>query len=155
MPHGTRASSVLRYARRYPVSRTSLYPTDLCPTIKPSRKHRHVSLTERLLCLIRPWQQVSRSGRGTHEHRTITLEPFMRIETVVVLTHVPSVDLQNKSTPPTYLRRDGRTARLVYKALAIRRSLGQQAARVFLVSMGVTASLAHRVVSSPVEQLRR
>lgn len=85
----------------------------------------------------------------------IDLGPFMSIESALVLTHAPRVDVQTHGISPTYLRRDGRTARLVYKALAIRRSLGQQAARVFLISMGVTASLANRVVSSPVEQLRR
>jgi hypothetical protein len=77
------------------------------------------------------------------------------METVLIRAAAPSVDVQTKGTSPTYLRRDERTARVIYKALAIRRSFGQQAARVFLMSMGVTASLVHRIVSSPVERLRR
>lgn len=67
----------------------------------------------------------------------------------------PRVDGQANAVASTYLRRDERTARVIYKALAIRRSFGQQAARVYLMSMGVAASLVHRIVSSPVERLRR
>jgi hypothetical protein len=67
----------------------------------------------------------------------------------------PRVDGQTKAVSSTYFRRDERTTRIVYKALAIRRSFGQQAARVYLMSMGVGASLVHRIVSSPVERLRR
>jgi len=83
------------------------------------------------------------------------MEPFMSIETVLIRADAPRVDVQTKGVSPTYLRRDERTVRIIYKALAIRRSFGRQAARVFLISMGVTASLVHRIVSSPVERLRR
>jgi hypothetical protein len=77
------------------------------------------------------------------------------METVLIRADAPRVAVQTQGISPTYLRRDARTARVVYKALAIRRSFGQQAARVFLMSMGVTTALAHRIVSSPVERLRR
>ena len=79
----------------------------------------------------------------------------MSIETVLTGANVPRVAGQTNAVPSTYLRRDERTARIVYKALAIRRSFGLKAARVYLVSMGVTAALVHRIVSSPVERLRR
>ena len=79
----------------------------------------------------------------------------MSMETVLIRADAPGVDAQTKGISPTYFRRDERTARVIYKALAIRRSFGTQAARVFLMSMGVTASLVHRIVSSPVERLRR
>jgi len=79
----------------------------------------------------------------------------MSIETVLIRADAPKIDVQTKPVSSTYLRRDERTARIIYKALTIRRSFGRQAARVFLMSMGVTASLVHRIVSSPVERLRR
>jgi len=79
----------------------------------------------------------------------------MSIETLLIRADAPRIDVQTNAVSSTYLRRDERTARIVYKALAIRRSFGRQAARVFLISMGVTASLVHRIVSSPVERLRR
>jgi hypothetical protein len=77
------------------------------------------------------------------------------METALIRGDAPRVDVQTMGIPPTYLRRDERKARVIYKALAIRRSFGQQAARVFLISMGVTGPLVHRIVSSPVERLRR
>lgn len=67
----------------------------------------------------------------------------------------PRVDRQAAAVSSTYFRKDERTARIIYKALAIRRSFGQQASRVYLMSMGVAASLVHRIVNSPVERLRR
>jgi len=79
----------------------------------------------------------------------------MSIETLLIRADTPRIDVQTNAVSSTYLRRDERTARIIYKALAIRRSFGRQAARVFLISMGVTASLVHRIVSSPVERLRR
>jgi hypothetical protein len=79
----------------------------------------------------------------------------MNIETVLIRADAPRIDVQNKAVSSTYLRRDERTTRIIYKALAIHRSFGRQAARVFLVSMGVNASLVHRIVTSPVERLRR
>lgn len=78
----------------------------------------------------------------------------MSMETVLIGANVPRVAGQT-AVSSTYLRRDERTARVIYKALTIRRSFGRQAARVYLMSMGVTASLIHRIVSSPVERLRR
>jgi hypothetical protein len=79
----------------------------------------------------------------------------MSIETSLIRADAPRIDVQTDAVSSTYFRRDGRTARMIYKALAIRRSFGPQAARVFLMSMGVTASLVHRIISSPVERLRR
>ena len=79
----------------------------------------------------------------------------MSVETMLNRADAPRVDVQTMGVSPTYLRRDERTARVIYKALTIRRSFGRQTARVFLISMGVTAPLAHRIVSSPVERLRR
>jgi hypothetical protein len=90
-----------------------------------------------------------------HERRTITLKRLMGMETVLIRADAPSVDSQTKAVASTYFRRDERTARIIYHALAIRRSFGLHAARVFLMSMGVTASLVQRIVSSPVEGLRR
>lgn len=74
---------------------------------------------------------------------------------MLIRADAPRVAGQTETVSSTYLRRDERTARIIYKALAIRRSFGQQAARVYLRSMGVTASLVQRIVSSPVERLRR
>ena len=79
----------------------------------------------------------------------------MSMETVLIRADAPRAAVQTKDISPTYFRRDERTARVIYKALAIRRSFGRQAARVFLISMGVTASLVHRIDNSPVERLRR
>lgn len=79
----------------------------------------------------------------------------MSIETVLIGADAPRIDVQTKAVSSTYFRRDERTARIIYKSLAIRRSFGRQAARVFLISMGVSSSLVHRIVSSPVERLRR
>jgi len=112
------------------------------------------SSTARLCCLIRSRQSVSDRTR-THERRAITPEPLMSMETLLIRPDAPRIGVQTNAVSSTYLRRDARTARIVYKALAIRRSFGLQAARVFLMSMGVTASLVHRIVSSPVERLRR
>lgn len=81
--------------------------------------------------------------------------PFMSVDTSVIRAGASRFDFETPTIPLGYSRRDERTARIVYKALAIRRSFGQQAARVFLISMGVTAALVRRVVSSPVERLRR
>lgn len=74
---------------------------------------------------------------------------------MLIRADAPPVAGQTKTVSSTYLRKDERTTRIIYKALAIRRSFGQQAARVYLMSMGVTASLVQRIVSSPVERLRR
>jgi len=94
-------------------------------------------------------------GLATRERLAITLEPFMSMETVPIRADAPRVAVQTQGISPAYFRRDERTARVIYKALAIRRSFGRQAARVFLISMGVSSSLVHRIVSSPVERLRR
>ena len=85
----------------------------------------------------------------------MTLEPFRSTETVPIQADAPRVDRQATAVSSAYFRKDERTARIVYKALAIRRSFGLKAARVYLVSMGVTAALVHRIVNSPVERLRR
>jgi len=123
--------------------------------VKSSRHLHHVQL-HGAVALPDPFQAKSIGiGVAAHERRTMTLEPFMSMETVLIPADASRVAVQTKGIPPTYLRRDGRTARVIYKALTIRRSFGRQAARVFLMSMGVTASLVHRIVSSPVERLRR
>ena len=123
--------------------------------MKSSRNLHHVQLRG-AVALPDPFQANPIGiGLATRERRTITLEPFISMETVLIRADAPRVAVQTQGISPTYLRRDARTARVVYKALAIRRSFGQQAARVFLMSMGVTTALAHRIVSSPVERLRR
>ena len=109
-----------------------------------------------MVALPDPFQATNlRVGPAAHERRAITPEPFMSIETLPIRADAPRINVQTDAVSSTYFRRDGRTARMIYKALAIRRSFGPQAARVFLMSMGVTASLVHRIVSSPVERLRR
>ena len=118
---------------------------------KPSHAQLHSTVA-----LPDPYQAKSIGiGLAPDERRTITVEPLMSMETVLIRADAPSVSMQTQGISPTYLRRDERTARVIYKALAIRRSFGRQAARVFLMSMGVTDSLVHRIVSSPVELLRR
>jgi hypothetical protein len=123
--------------------------------VKSSRNLHHVELHS-AVALPDPFQAKGIGiGLATHERRAITPEPFMSIETLRVRADAPRIDFQTNAVSSTYLRRDERTARIIYKALAIRRSFGWQAARVFLISLGVTASLVHRIVSSPVERLRR
>jgi hypothetical protein len=131
------------------------YLTGLCLAVKSSRNLHHAWLRS-TVALPDPFQ-AKRIGIGlaTRERLAITLEPFMSMETVPIRADAPRVAVQTQGISPAYFRRDERTARVIYKALAIRRSFGRQAARVFLMSMGVTAPLVHRIDSSPVERLRR
>jgi len=155
LPHGASASPAVAYAWRHPASRANPYPTGLCLAVKSSRTLHHVQLHGSVV-LPGPFQAWSIGiGFAARERRTITWGPFMSTESVLIRADAPRVAVQTKGISPTYFRRDERTTRVIYKALAIRRSFGRNAARVFLISMGVSGSLVHRIVSSPVERLRR
>jgi len=55
----------------------------------------------------------------------------------------------------SYTRRDPVTARVIYKAQVVLRLLGARAARTFMKSMRLEASLIERVLREPAGKLRR
>ena len=56
---------------------------------------------------------------------------------------------------PRSRRRDVRTARIVYRALALRRAFGRRAARLFLLGRKLPPTVVERVLSENEDALRR
>lgn len=58
-------------------------------------------------------------------------------------------------TGPDHLRRDYRTARVIYRSQIIRHAFGRSAARAFLKAARVAPALAERVLNGAPHLLRR
>ncbi len=60
-----------------------------------------------------------------------------------------------QQTAPRARRRDARTARVVYHALALRRAFGRRVARLFLLGRKLPPTVVERVLSEDEDALRR